>query len=664
MLKSKIIRIMNIKSYSLSLFLLLFILPDSFAATPPIVTNISPQSGPVGTSVTISGSNFNAVLADNIVYFGTTLATVTAASVTSITVISPTGASFQPITVLNTFNGLIGYSPKPFITTNSTTSFVLKPKVDSVTGAGPKNIAAGDFDNDGKPDLVVSNSSNNSISDYANGCSSGTVIFMAPLILNTGLTPYGVAVGDLDGDGKLDIAVANSGTNTISVFRNTSSGGIISFASPIVLTSTASPVSIAITDLDGDGQAEIITAPNAANIFDVFRNISTVGTLTFGVKKTFSIGGAPQSITTCDIDGDGKPEVILAFGNGISVLINGSTVGNINFPGLINKATGTTAQVVATGDIDGDGRADLAISNFGSSDVSVLINTSSVGAITFAAQKKYGVGTNPIGLAIDDINGDGLPDIISSNEGSSNTSVLINTSTAGVPSFNAAINQACGAGTVALVVFDVDGDGRPDVATANNTANTLSVILNSFYVLAVEAIYLTNIKTTNGVQLNWTTLTEINSKFFYIAKSNDGINFTVFDTLLVVNNGTQKTSYNYTDKSPALGLNYYRLNTEDPDGNLKFSNVNLVKWQKISDLKIRITPMPITSISSVSITGIAGGNTFVIFDINGKTVKKYILADGISDFQIDHNNMLTGIYFYQLISNLGDVKATGTVLMK
>lgn len=655
---------MNIKNYYLSLLLIVFSTITALAGTAPIVTAISPQAGPVGTSVTITGSNFNAVLSGNIVYFGATLATVTAASATSLTVIAPSGASFQPVTVLNTANGLIGYSPGPFITTNTTNSFTFKPKVDSATGASPKMIAAGDFDNDGKPDLVVTNTNANSLSVFANAGTAATVKLKSPITLATGLNPSGVAIGDLDGDGKLDIAVAIGGSNTIYLFRNTSSGGNMSFAGPDSILSTPSPKNIAIADIDGDGRAEIIAAPDTTNKIDIFRNKSVAGALSFYVKKTLGIGGPPQSIATCDLDGDGKPEVVVAFGNGISVLINGSTTGVINFSGVVNIATGTSAQVVATGDIDGDGKTDLAISNSGSNNVSVLLNTSTIGAFSFAPKKSYPVGSNPIGVAINDVNGDGLPDIISSNFMTDNISVLINTSTMGSSSFNTMINQASGTMPTSLVVLDLDGDGRPDVATANSTANTTSVILNSFYVLAVDALTFTAVKTSDGVQLNWKTLTEVKTNYFYIEESKDGIVFHVIDSVLIKGNGNQITYYNYTDKNPATGLSYYRLSIKDIDKNIKFSNVSIVEWQPYKPFHLSISPMPVNAVATVKITGIPLKGVFHVFNGNGKLVTSYTVPAGSNSFKINQSNNPAGMYYYKFITNAGEIKTTGKFLTK
>ena len=103
-----------IKKRLLSSLIILFFFTRTFAQAP-VITSFSPTSGATGTIVTITGTGFNTTAANNIVFFGATMATVTAASTTSLTVTVPVGASYQPISVLNGSKALIGYSAKPFI---------------------------------------------------------------------------------------------------------------------------------------------------------------------------------------------------------------------------------------------------------------------------------------------------------------------------------------------------------------------------------------------------------------------------------------------------------------------------------------------------------------------------------------------------------------------
>ena len=152
--------------YIATTFLLILLGYSGFAQVPSITT-FAPASGAIGTTVIITGTNFNTTLANNIVFFGATRATVSAGSSTSLTVTVPTGASYQPISVTNITNGLTAYSTKSYIITfpcGSITSSSFAPKVDFTTGTIPFKVSTGDFDGDGKTDLVIVNNKSNSIS--------------------------------------------------------------------------------------------------------------------------------------------------------------------------------------------------------------------------------------------------------------------------------------------------------------------------------------------------------------------------------------------------------------------------------------------------------------------------------------------------------------------
>jgi hypothetical protein len=226
----------------------------------PTITSFTPTSANVAATVTLTGTNFNNTAANNIVFFGATRATVTAATATSMTVTVPSGATFAPITVLNTATSLAAYSTQFFNPTftptkGSITTSDLEAKVDFTTGGFPSSVAIGDLDGDGKPDLVVANQDSNTVSVYRNTSTSGSTVagsFAVKVDFNTGSTPISVAIGDLDGDGKPDLAVANYFSSNVSVLRNTSSSGSIaagSFAAKVDFATGTSPRSVAIGDL-------------------------------------------------------------------------------------------------------------------------------------------------------------------------------------------------------------------------------------------------------------------------------------------------------------------------------------------------------------------------------------------------------------------------------
>jgi hypothetical protein len=471
-----------------------WIIDDIRITTPPVITSFSPLAAKPGDAVTITGAGFNTTNTNNIVFFGATKAVVTAASATSLTLTVPAGATYAPISLLNTGTELTAYSPSRFTPTYSPAKIAITPsdflpKQDFATDSSPYSVAIGDLDGDGKPDLAVANQSSNTVSVYYNTSSSGSIgtgSFAAKQDFATGSSPYSVAIGDLDGDGKPDLAVANYGSTSVSVLRNTStSGGNVNFAAKQDFATGSGPFSVVIGDLDGDGKPDLAVANFSSNTVSVLRNTSASGgTVSFAAKQDFATGSAPFSVVIGDLDGDGKPDLAVARlgSNNVSVFRNTSTSGvTVSFAAKQDFTTGINPYSVAIGDLDGDGKPDLAVTNSNSATVSVLRNTStSIGTVSFAAKQDFTTGSTPYSVAIGDLDGDGKPDLAVANLGSNSVSVLRNTSTSGVTvSFAARQDFATGSTPYSVAIGDLDGDGKPDLAVANKGSASVSVLRNS-----------------------------------------------------------------------------------------------------------------------------------------------------------------------------------------
>ncbi len=495
------------KCFILIIFQCLFFL--KVTAQSPVISSFSPTSGPIGTTVIITGTNFSPVAANNIVYFGAVKAAVSAASTTSLAVTVPGGTTYQPITV--TANNLTAYSNKPFVVTFpannsgfSTNSFV--PKADFTTGSNPQSVATGDLDGDGKADMAIVNAASNTVSVLRNTSTSGTISFAAKVDYATGLRPQGIAIGDVDGDGKLDLLAVTT-ISTVSVFRNTSTSGTISFAAKVDYTTGSSPYSIAIGDMDGDGKPDLAIANYGSSTVSLFRNTSTSGTVSFAAKVDYATGNNPQSVSIGDLDGDGKADMAVANynSNTVSVFRNSSTSGVISFAAKVDYTTGSTPQSVSIGDLDGDGKADMAVANYYSNTISVFRNTSVSGTASFAAKADYTTGNNPQNISIADLNGDGKPELAVVNYGLNAVSVLRNTGTSGAISFAAKIDYATGSNPYSVAIGDLDGDGKADMAVANYGSNTVSVLRNQ-----ADAPSITSFTPTNGGIGSTITITGIN----------------------------------------------------------------------------------------------------------------------------------------------------------
>jgi hypothetical protein len=189
----------------------------------------------------------------------------------------------------------------------------------------------------------------------------------------TGRNPASVAVDDLNGDGNLDLATANPDANSVSVLLNRGDGTFRARRD----YAGQDPKSVAIGDLNGDGRPDLATANNTGNAVSVLLNKGDGG---FRARRDYAARRFALSVAIGDLNGDGKPDLATANNNGdnsASVLLN---KGDGSFQAGPDYATGAQAagpQSVAIGDLNGDGRPEVATTNFGTGGadtVSVLLN--------------------------------------------------------------------------------------------------------------------------------------------------------------------------------------------------------------------------------------------------------------------------------------------------
>jgi hypothetical protein len=326
------------------------------------------------------------------------------------------------------------------VTANLNNVSVLTPgtfgvHADFPAGADPNDLAIGDVNGDGKLDLAVADLSGGVSVLQQNGFDS----FPAPTNFDTGSSVFAVRFADINHDGRPDLVVTNFVSGSVSVLLNTTATGATSpsFALAQAFATQVGPEGIAVGDLNGDGRPDLAVANRASDSISILLNTTADGAAvpTFLPAQNFATGNGPLFIADADLNGDGKLDLVVSNngGGGVFVLINTTAIDAsvVSFAPLQQFAIGPKAVAVATGDINGDGKPDIVFSTPSDGKVHVLINSTVSGSTlaSFAVSQGFTSGVAPGGIALVDYNGDGALDVAVANFADNNVSILLNNST-------------------------------------------------------------------------------------------------------------------------------------------------------------------------------------------------------------------------------------------
>lgn len=336
-------------------------------------------------------------------------------------------------------------------------------KSDFLTGSVPFSIAMGDFNADGILDLAVANSNSNNVSIFLG---TGTGSFGFKTDFSTGDGPFGVAVGDFNGDGKLDVVTANSNRDTVSILLGNGTG---SFGGKTDFATGGAPRAVAVGDFNGDTNLDLAVANTNSNTVSIMLG---TGTGSFGSRTDFAVGAAPRSVAVGDFNHNGKLDLAVANANSNTVSILLGT-GTGSFGLKTDFATSAGPYSVAVGDFNGDTNLDLATANAGGNSVSILLGT---GSGSFGAKSDFATGDFPFSVAVADFNADSKLDLAVANANSDNVSILSGT---GTGSFGTKTDFAMGTSPRSVVAGDFNSDGKTDIAGANEISSSFSALLNT-----------------------------------------------------------------------------------------------------------------------------------------------------------------------------------------
>lgn len=543
---------------------------------PPKIFSITPISGPIGTPIVIKGIGFSSIPNDNIVVFGAIRANVISSTDSTITATIPQGAgSIVPFSIA--IKGAVAYSVNsitPYFTITTTQNIIQSYSLTQINvGNAPQAVAIGDFNNDGKSDMVTANSGDTTVS-IVEGNGDGT--FVPFKNIGVGLSPSYVAIGDVNNDGNADIAVINHGLNILT------GNGDGTFMPIKKIAMDKTPQFVTFGDFNNDGKTDIVTS----NLFDTTLSIILGhGNGNFDSTINVSLGYSPLNITISDFNNDGISDITTANfpSNNVSILL-GKGDGTF-FPA--NKIElGDTPYSVAVCDFDNDGNSDI-VTSCQLKKVFILYGK---GNGTFDIVNCSDVGSDPEYVAVGDFNGDGNADFATANSGDYNISLLQGR---GTHIFESPTTIGSTSHSINFAIGDFNGDGFADFASANWYSKTIGLWINSAKTTIPPVPHANQATSISpfGFTANWDKSISATGYYIDVASDSGFVNI-----LSAYNNLDVKNTLTYNITNLVNNVTYfYRVRAYNSNGTSLQSNVidaktndNVITFSSSSDSSISV----------------------------------------------------------------------------
>jgi hypothetical protein len=359
---------------------------------------------------------------------------------------------------------------RPHLLSGEQISFA--PRLDTPIGEHPSSVASGDFDHDGNTDVAATNQGSGDISVLL-GNGDGMFYAENMLVLEAGI-PSAVATEDMDGDGRLDLVVTSDVDSSVTIFLGNGDGTFQERSRTLV---GKGPEGLVIADLDGDGNLDVATTDTFGDTISIALGN---GDGTLQVSNSLPVGQGPCGLAAGDLNGDGQMDLAVTLPlEGLVVTMIGvgdgsfriRCVGDCNQDGhvtvdelvrAVNLALGTATTACPAFDRNGNGLVTI-------DELVRGVNS----ALNGCTMDGFVAGESPAGLLVSDLSSDGIPDLAVANEASDFMSVLDGF---GDGTFDTSQDFPLGKSSRALAEADFDGDGDPDLAMANTLADSVSVL--------------------------------------------------------------------------------------------------------------------------------------------------------------------------------------------
>jgi hypothetical protein len=470
----------------------------------PTITSFTPLSGPAGTTVTITGTNFNTTASNNVIWLGGMRCTISSVTATQLKVVVPEYAEWDFFHYTNTGTTNSCYSSRKFLVTfSSARGYDYTPGTFYLAGSFPaqgtlnNNVPnnkyfLGDANNDRLPDVIIPSGFNNltfNMGAVGGGSVQRNVSFTSTASQNIG----SMSAADWDGDGDLDYMVAVPGYAGSGFLKNNGLSSGTPVLGNLVATGSSYTFSPNPVDFNNDGKIDVMSLYNVQDqIYHLENtNTSTTADLSFAATTKSAAKSASWEVSrVADLDRDGKIDLVIGGGynNAMLFTARNTTTANAtsaNFAYTVSNGvaiSGNRTRELKIADLDGDGKDDIILANISNATVNIFPNLSNSGSITLGTRvdivsAQFGAVT---GLAIGDLNNDSKPDIVVSTSGVSGLVLLKNTSTGvGNFSFEVVPLTPSGYNLTDLHLRDMNGDGAPDILGISPGENAVKLYKNT-----------------------------------------------------------------------------------------------------------------------------------------------------------------------------------------